>query len=486
MLKKIKELTKDTAVYGISTIIGKFLNFVLVPFYTNVFNTSEFGIYSQYYVALAFLNFIYTYGMDAAFMKYSTDGSSKKTEIYSNVISLIIISTITLTVINYFLSDQINYVLDIPSQFTHIIYFLTGILFFDTLVVIPFANLRLERKTIKFSLLKLLHIGINLTLNVYLIVFRESGIEGVFISNLIASFIIFIFFAKEIFGKLKFSLNKAIIKKILFFGLPYLPASLSATMVQLIDVPIMKYLTDFNTVGIYRANYKLGIFMMLISAMFQFAWQPFFLTNSKDPDAKKLYSKIFILFLIVTSFIWVFLSIPIREIAGFQIFAGKSLIGSQFLSGVFIVPIILLAYIFHGLYIVLTAGIYIEEKTKYFPLITGISAIVNISANIILIPAFGISGAAISTLLSYLIMFISILIIVQKFYFIEYEWNKIFKVFMLIIIYLIIYYFYEMFLPGNIILKLAMIFLYPILLFILKVVSKEEIKTVLQIVLRKK
>ena len=154
------------------------------------------------------------------------------------------------------------------------------------------------------------------------------------------------------------------------FGFPFLPAGFAIMLVQVIDVPILEKLTDLETVGIYKANYKLGIFMMLFVNMFQFAWQPFFLQNAKEPNAKEMFSKVLTYFTLVGSVILVLLSLFITDIAKIKI-AGFSLIGSQYWAGLNIVPIILLAYLINGMYSVFSAGIYIEEKSIYVPIITG-------------------------------------------------------------------------------------------------------------------
>ena len=158
------------------------------------------------------------------------------------------------------------------------------------------------------------------------------------------------------------------------FGLPYLPAGFAVMLVQVIDVPILEKLTDLETVGIYKANYKLGIFMMLFVNMFQYAWQPFFLQNAKEPNAKEMFSKILTYFTLVGSIILVVLSLFINDFVQIK-FAGFSIIGSEYWAGLQIVPIVLLAYLFNGMYTVFSAGIYIEEKSIYVPFITGTGAL---------------------------------------------------------------------------------------------------------------
>ena len=162
------------------------------------------------------------------------------------------------------------------------------ILFFDTIVLIPFANLRLEKRARKFAVLKIINITLNLSLNLVLILIFNFDIEAIFLSNLIASIITFILLTPEIFQRLKLSIQKIHLIRMLKFGLPYLPSSLAAMVVQVIGVIILKSLTNDDMVGIFRANYKLGIFMMLVVSMFQYAWQPFFLTNAKEKNAKEI------------------------------------------------------------------------------------------------------------------------------------------------------------------------------------------------------
>jgi O-antigen/teichoic acid export membrane protein len=256
-------------------------------------------------------------------------------------------------------------------------------------------------------------------------------------------------------------------------------------IVQVIDVPIIRELTDEATLGIYRANYKLGVFMMLFVSMFHYAWQPFFLTNAKEENAKKIFSKVLSLFLIFTSFIWVVLSLFIEDLARIELLHGKTLIGTQYLVGIYIVPIILLAYLFHGLYINFIAGIYLEEKTKYLPIITGIGALINIVSNFILVPQIGILGGAISTLLSYIAMSIGIFFVSQKFYKIDYEYGLILKVFIVITIVSIIFYYFSFTDSLTISIKFIILGIFITLFLILKIIKPSDIKSSINILLRK-
>ena len=481
MFEKLKELSKDTAVYGISTILGRFLSFLLVPFYTNVFTTAEYGIFTYLYTILAFMNIVYIYGMDVAFLKYGSLAEERNQKDYfSTPYLMVFFTSLIATVILYFNKDSLNIFLDIPASYSSLIVYLILILFFDTLSLIPFANLRLKRKSGKFAAIKIVNILINLALNLILILKYHYGIEAVFISNLVASVFSFIALLPEILKLLVLRIDKRIFRQMLKFGIPYLPASIAAMMVQMIDVPILRELTNDSTVGIYRANYKLGIFMMLFVSMFQYAWQPFFLNNAREENAKELFSKVLTFFVVAASIIWAFVTLFIKDLASIEILHGRTLIGKEFLSGIYIVPVVLLAYLFYGMYVNFTAGIYIEEKTKYMPYITGAGALVNVGMNFWLIPLWGYWGAALATLASYLVMAGGLFITVQKFYKIHYEYEKIFLNLLLIRITMFFYFWLARKGKLSLEFELFLFMAFVVSIFLFKIVEPREVKRLLK------
>lgn len=441
MFDKLKQLSKDTAIYGVSTIVGRFLNFLLVPFYTNIFLPEEYGVIANIYAFIAILNIIFIYGMDAAYLRFAKDeelGNEK--DIFSTPYYAVLSFALIFSLIIISLRFQIGNFFAVPESYNYLFLFVASILFADAISVIPFIRLRIERKAKKFALFKIINISINVLLNLYLVLKLKMGIEAVFISNLAASVITFFLLSPSIVSLLKFSFNSSIFKRMLKFGLPYLPAGLGSILIQVIDRPIMEHLTDLNTLGIYQANHKLGIFMMLFVSMFQFAWQPFFMQESKSEDAKKIFSKVLTYFTIAASIILIVLSLFIENIIRIEIF-GKTLIGSLYWSGIDIVPVILFAYMFNGIYVVFTAGIYIKEKSIYVPLITLAAAAVNIISNFVLIPVTGMMGAAVSLLVSYIVMSAGLYFVTQKFYNINYERKKIALIFLFILLFGSVYYF---------------------------------------------
>lgn len=476
MIEKIKELTKDTIIYGISTIIGRFLGFLLTPFYTNVFPPYENGVFSNIFAYIAFINIVYIYGMDAAFMKYHTvaDENDKK-KIFSTPFLFVGLTSIFFSLCLYLFNGNFISLMEIPQQYSHLYYYIIPIILFDAVALVPFANLRLQRKAFKFTTIKIGNILINITLNFVLVLKFDYGIEAIFVANLVASIFSFIVLLPDILKNLELRIYKNILVKMIKFGIPYLPASLAAMIVQVVDRPIVLSLTNYETVGIYQANHKLGVFMMLFVSMFQYAWQPFFLTNAREENAKEIFSKILTLFLLAASFIWILLTLFVEDFARIEIFNKFHIIGSEFWGGLYIVPVILLAYLFNGLYVNFTAGIYIEEKTKYIPLVTGIGAAINILLNFILIPIIGIFGAAFAALASYITMASGLFYFSQKFYLIKYEYKKITKILLLIFSTGLIYY-YLLFNYGlEIISKLILLILFITAILVLRIIKKDEL-----------
>jgi O-antigen/teichoic acid export membrane protein len=357
-----------------------------------------------------------------------------------------------------------------------LIYLAASILFIDANVVIPFLKLRLDRRAKIFSLFRVINITVNIILNIYLILILHWGIEAIIISNLIASAVSLMLVSFTIIKNFKLKFHSLLFKRMLNFGLPFLPAGLAIMLVQVIDVPILEKLTDLKTVGIYKANYKLGIFMMLFVNMFQFAWQPFFLQNAKEPKAKEMFSKVLTYFTLVGSVILVVLSLFITDLAQIKI-AGFSLVGSQYWAGLQIVPIILLAYLINGMYSVFSAGIYIEEKSIYVPLLTGAGALVNVALNFLLIPTLNITGAALATLASYVVIASGYYFVTQKFYKVKYELKRIGHIFIAVLLVGIL--FYSLHSIGSLLFSYKIILLILFTLYIYFVaVNRNEVNSI--------
>jgi len=428
MLDKILRLGKETAIYGLSTVVGRLLNFLIVPFYANVLLPAENGVISNIYAYIAFAYVFFCYGMEPAYMRFvsSLELGNKKQNFSVPFLSLLLTS-VFLALAIHFNSFALASLLGIDPAQHSLIQYAGWILCLDALTIIPFASLRMEQKAKRFALLKIFNITVNLVLNLGLILGAGMHAEGVFLANLIASGLTFLAMIGMVIRQLTFQFPARLYKEILKFGLPYIPAGLAGIAMQVIDRPIVKALTNDATLGIYQLNYRLGIFMMLIVGMFDYAWRPFFLTHAHDADAKPLFAKVFTYFVLGAMSIFLVISLTIEDIVRMKVF-GKQFFPPIYWQGTEIVPWVLLAYVFTGAYVVFIVGVYLEKKTKYLPLVTGAGALLNVGANLYLIPKIGILGAALSTLLSYIVMAGGMYVASQRFYRITYEWNKVWKI----------------------------------------------------------
>jgi O-antigen/teichoic acid export membrane protein len=486
MLDKILRLGKETAIYGLSTVVGRLLNFLIVPFYANVLLPAENGVISNVYAYIAFATVFFCYGMEPAYMRFvsSLEIGDKKQNFSVPFLSLFVTSLFLALSINLNSSSLASLLGFEPAQHQFIQY-AGWILCFDALTVIPFASLRMEQKAKRFALLKILNITINLILNLVLILGLGMHAEGVFLANLLASLLTFLAMSGMVMRQLTFKLPVKLYKEILKFGLPYIPAGLAGIAMQVVDRPIVKALTNDATLGIYQLNYRLGIFMMLIVGMFDYAWRPFFLNHAKDPDAKPLFAKVFTYFVLGAMTIFLTVSFFIEDVIRMKFF-GKQFFPPIYWQGVEIVPWVLLAYVFTGAYVVFVVGIYLEKKTKYLPLITGAGALLNIGANFVLIPLIGILGAALSTLLSYIVMAVGIYFTSQRFYRVEYEWGKVIKIAVSAMVLFSVFLLFHLeplsFIGG--IVKIALICIFGGTLLITKVIDSREIAELKRIIRR--
>jgi len=484
MLEKILRLGKETAIYGLSTIVGRMLNFLIVPFYANFLLPAENGIISNIYAYIAFAFILFSYGMEPAYMRFvsSLEFGNKKQNFSVPFVSLLLTSVFFALIIHVNSSSLASLLGMGPSHYTFIQY-AGWILCFDALTVIPFASLRMEQKAKRFASLKLFNIVCNLLLNLFLILGLKMHAEGVLLANLLASGLTFLAMLGMILRQLTFNFPALLYKELLKFGIPYIPAGLAGIAMQVIDRPIVKALTNDATLGIYQLNYRLGIFMMLIVGMFDYAWRPFFLNHAKDPDAKQLFAKVFTYFILGAMAIFLTVSFFIEDIVRMKFF-GKQFFPPVYWQGLEIVPWVLLAYVFTGAYVVFVVGIYLEKKTKYLPLVTGAGALLNVGANFVLIPMIGILGAAFSTLLSYIVMAVGIYFASQRFYRVEYEWEKVIKIIGSAMVLFSVFLFSHpeplSFIGGVV--KIALIGIFGGTLFIMKVIDSKEIAEVKRIV----
>lgn len=483
MFQQIKRLGTETAIYGISTILGRFLNFLLVPFYTNVLAPGDYGIVAYVYSLIAFINVIYSYGMESAYFKYSStlEIGTTKQNFSTPFISLFGTSAI-FSILLMILASPIARMINVPIDYESILLYTVGILAFDAIAIIPFAALRMEHKAKLFATIKFFNIVINVGMNLILLLVFRMGVIGVFISGLTASVLTVAMLLPTISRYLTKEFHLPLWEALMKFGLPYIPSGLAAMTIQVIDRPILRALTDDATVGIYQANYRLGIFMMLIVSMYDYAWRPFYFSTAKETNAKEIFARALTYLVLFMSAVFLVMTFFIGDIAKISIF-GTHIIGSSYWSGLSIVPIVLLGYVFLGISTNLSAGIFIEKKTKYSPLITGVGAVVNVVANFLLIPPFGMLGAAWATFIAYFVMTVTMYFVVQRIYPVKYEISRLWKIGGALTAIIALYYFIPVEKLSDsmmivILWKIFLIVLFLMLMWLMKFFKAGEISVI--------
>ncbi|MAZ93575.1 MAG: polysaccharide biosynthesis protein [Lentimicrobiaceae bacterium] len=411
----VKKLMGDTAVYGLGTMVPRFLNYLLVPLYTiYVFTQAQYGQVTLLYSYVAILLVILTLGMETAFFRYANLNKSPKRAFNTAMTSILICSAFFLLLIFSF-ADDIAVLIQYPDnkEYVQVVALIIAI---DAITAIPFAYLRYKNKALKFSVIRILSVVITISLNLLFLVvipgyygddyinfpvYRSTSLVGfVFIANLVGSFSTLIMLGKELLS-FSFKIDSDLLKKMLRYGMPILIISLMFMITEVADKILLKYLlpSEINSdaqLGIYAACYKLAIIMMIFIQMFRYAAEPFFFAEAKKKNAKDTYSRVMSLFV---GFTWsIFLMVTL------YIDVFKHFIGEAFWPGLQIVPIILSAKLFLGVFYNLSVWYKLTNKTFYGALIATVGGMLTILLNVLLIPKFGYLGSAWASFVSYFVI----------------------------------------------------------------------------------
>lgn len=433
MSSPLKKLAGQTAVYGLSSILGRLLNYLLVPLYTRLFAPEVYGIVTELYAYVTFLLILLTYGMETGFFRFAQDKSIFD-KVYSSVLtSLFVTSSAFIVLLLIFLKPVAGW-MQYGANPEYILW-IGIIVALDAVISIPFAKLRLQNKAWKFASLKLINIGITIGLNLFflvlcpklyisnpdsswLVVFSpEIGVGYVFISNLIANLLTLIMLVPEIFN-IKFSFDKALLKKIAKYSWPLLIAGFAGMINETLDRVLLKYLVPdhlnpMEQLGIYGANYKLAILMTLFIQMFRYAAEPFFFNNKNESNAKELYAKATKYFIICG--LLIFLGVM------FYIDFIKYFIDKDYHEGLKVVPVLLLANLFLGIFFNFSIWYKLNDMTKYGAYLAIFGAIITIILNVVLVPIYGYVGSAWATLICYVAMTLLSFYWGQKYYKVPYN-----------------------------------------------------------------
>ena len=420
MTSALKKLFSQTAVYGISSILGRLLNYLLVPLYTRVLATSEYGIVTDLMAYMSFMLVVYSYGMETTFFRFSSQKEYNSHDVYGTVLSLVGFTSILFTALFIAFAQPIATLLSYPQYPQYIVY-LVVILALDTISAIQFAWLRKQEKAGLFALIRLVNIFLNIILNIYFVGYLKKGVEYIFITNVITSLLTTLILLPFTFPK-KFTFQPKWIRPMLIYGSPLLISGLAGMINENLDRILLKRylpqgfypnLTNDDVVGIYGACYKLSIFISLVVQAFRYGAEPFYFKKSADSDAKQTYSKIMDYFVPAIFLICIIVTAFLNEIG--------LLIGKNYRSGLYIVPVLLIANAFLGIYYNLSVWYKLTQKTQWSTYIALVGAGITLLINITGIPLYGMIASVYATLCCYAVMMILSYLTGQKFYTIPYK-----------------------------------------------------------------
>jgi O-antigen/teichoic acid export membrane protein len=438
-LNPFKRLLTDTAIYGISSIVGRFLNWFLVPYHVRVFGPETYGIVSNLYSYVAFALIILTYGMETGFFRFASRSTHPEKVYSTSLISLFSTSLFFLLIVWIFKKEIAT-----AMQYTNhpeFIWWLALTVCMDAVTAIPFAQLRLKKRPVKFAFIKIVNIVLNIGFNVFFLSLcpfilknypdsfirfiynPEIKVGYVFIANLLASISTLILLYKEIL-LIHFVFDKKTLFKMLNYSFPILLVGLAGMINQNIDKILIPFLIppDQNPMfqlGIYGANYKLAVLMNMFIQAFRYAFEPFFFSQSSldQQDNTKIYATIMKYFIIFGMIIFLGMMLYIDII--------KHLIEEQYYVGLKVVPLILLGNLFFGVFFSVSMWYKLKDKTWYGVYISLIGAVITLIINILLIPVIGYMGSAIAALVCFFVMMVINYLWGQKFYPIPYDLKRI-------------------------------------------------------------
>ncbi|GAB6097718.1 oligosaccharide flippase family protein [Desulfatiferula olefinivorans] len=421
---QIRKLAGQTMVYGLSSIVGRVLNFLLVPLYVRTFTEGEYGIYTNIYAYFTFLNILYTYGMETAYFRFvSREDDPEK--VFSTVTLSLAASTALFSLALFLGRDALCSVMGYRGHPEYIIWMMS-ILALDTLAVTSFAALRHRQRPAAFALIRIAGILINVGFNLFFLVLcprllgsdrftalhplidavysPATGIGYIFISNIIASAVTLLLLSGEL-SRIRLALDLGLIRRMLAYASPLVVVGFAGMINDNLDRTLLKHLLPHDPaendilLGIYGANAKLAVFMVLITQAFKYAAEPFFFLQAAKDDAKKTYADVMLYFVIFGLLLFLFVDMNLDL---FKYLVGRE--GSRYHEGLFIVPILLMANLFLGIYYNLSIWYKLSDQTLQGALIALAGAAVTLVFNLALVPRFGYGAAAWTKLACYIVM----------------------------------------------------------------------------------
>ncbi|MBS1626170.1 MAG: polysaccharide biosynthesis C-terminal domain-containing protein [Bacteroidetes bacterium] len=436
-MNPLKKLASQTAIYGVSSIIGRFLNYLLVPLYTRVFLPAEYGVISEFYSYTGFLWVFLTFGMETGYFRFSKSDEGQRT--YSTALIFLSVMSFCFATLVFLFAPLMGQALHYQEHLEYFKWF-GLILAIDTIGAMPFARLRQEGRPVQFAAIKLIEIGVNIGFNIFFIVLCKSaydkdptslwarfyspaiGVGYVFISNLLASAVKLVLLLPQL-QSIKDGFDRPLFRRMLSYSMPMVVIGLAGVTNEMLDRAILPhYIVGSDTfkreqTGIYGACYKISILMSLFIQAFRFAAEPFFFANADKENSRRTISDVMTWFVIFCCFIFLMVTLNLDFFGHF--------IGEKYRVGLPVVPILMLANLFLGVYVNLSVWYKLTDHTMTGAWVALGGAAVTISLNLLLIPTMGYMGSAWATLVCYFLMALVSFVMGQHYYPVPYETLKV-------------------------------------------------------------
>jgi len=440
MFSKLKLLAKDTVIYGSSTILARSLNYVLVPLYANKLTTFDNGIQAVIYANIALANVIFAYGLETSYLKVASDAIKRNEDerryFSTALVSLLVTSTVFALLIALF-AGPIATMLGLAARDGIFVRYAALILWIDTMLVVPFAELRLKRKAVQFALARIVGVVAVVASAFVLILSLNAGLHGVFIAQAFGSAVSLLMLL-PVLRSLKPVFSSGILKEMLRIGLPYVPTGIAGLLIHLIDRNLLVRIPQSDVtrlyghgfqaedvVGIYGRVAAFGVVLQLVVQVFRFAWQPFFLQHADDPEAKRLFRQVLNLSVIASIVLAVAATVFVPDIVHYHYGGRLYLLPPKYWVGLSILPWIFFSYVFDMISTNLSAGLLITGNTKYLPIVTFAGAAVTTVSCWLLIPVSGMDGAAIAILAGTMVMSLFMIYYSLRVYPVRYDWGRL-------------------------------------------------------------
>lgn len=443
LLSILKKLAGQTAIYGVSSIVARFLNYLLVPLHTFVFAPERFGVITEMYAYVAFLIILLTYGMETTFFRFSTKDGQAPNKVFSTILSSLVGTTAMFILMAIVFAQPIADWLMYPNNTEYVVWFAI-IVGLDAISSIPLARLRSENKAKTFAGINIANVLVNIGLNLFFLWYclplvaeggsnwltdtfydPQTGVGYVFIANLIASIVKFLLLGPAMLkGFTRPQLT--LLKPMLIYSLPLLVAGLAGMMNEMFDRVLLKRMLypihgeeyAMYQLGVYGACYKLSIIITLMIQAFRYAAEPFFFSQEKEKGSKELYAKV------MTYFVWALAGTFLFVMLYIDLF--KYFIPNEaYWEGLKIVPILLMANIFLGIYYNQSVWYKLTDRTAYGAGLAIFGAIVTVVLNFSFIPEYGYMASAWATLACYGSMMLVSYFMGRKYYPVPYEVGKL-------------------------------------------------------------